>query len=252
MAVAYEYAPTKSGPSLALLMWEAVYSRPKCRSHLRTFLPIAEHGLPVQCPRQSLARSHASGRTRGDEVRACLWEKPNWTKTEHRARQISRGNADQTRFEGLWIQATPGIGAGFTAGAGSALIRLRHLPPPCRGREKWSWPWHLPSLCRGRERWSWPWHLPSLCRDRESRLRPSHALLRKESQDICIKPRCGVRVVSTPFERREFETFQARVAGAGADDLAVNALLDDVRAQAGGAGDHEQRGEHGGGHAITW
>src|SRR5690606_17616007 len=38
--------------------------------------------------------------------------------------------------------------------------------------------------------------------------------------------------------------FGAGVVGARADDLAVFALFDDVRAPAGGAGHHEQRGEH--------
>src|SRR6185437_1373374 len=38
--------------------------------------------------------------------------------------------------------------------------------------------------------------------------------------------------------------FRARVVGAGTDDLAVLALLDHVRAPAGGTRDHEQRREH--------
>ncbi|KAG0931502.1 hypothetical protein G6F31_016765 [Rhizopus arrhizus] len=40
----------------------------------------------------------------------------------------------------------------------------------------------------------------------------------------------------------EVAVFRADVVGARADDLAVDALLDDVRAPAGGAGDHEQGG----------
>ena len=41
--------------------------------------------------------------------------------------------------------------------------------------------------------------------------------------------------------------FRAGVVGGGADDFAVDALLDDVGAPAGGAGDDEERRKHGGG-----
>src|SRR3989304_472376 len=47
----------------------------------------------------------------------------------------------------------------------------------------------------------------------------------------------------------EVAVFRTDVIGARADDLAVDALLDDVRAPARGARAHEQRGEHRGGHA---
>src|SRR5690625_5282126 len=47
----------------------------------------------------------------------------------------------------------------------------------------------------------------------------------------------------------ELAVFGPGVVRRGADDLAVDALLDDVRAPPRGACDHEQRGEHGGGHA---
>src|SRR4249919_1393611 len=50
-------------------------------------------------------------------------------------------------------------------------------------------------------------------------------------------------------ERHERLVVRADVVGRRADDLAVDALLDDVRRPAGRARDHEQRREHRGRHA---
>src|SRR3546814_7150772 len=55
-----------------------------------------------------------------------------------------------------------------------------------------------------------------------------------------VAPTCGSALV----DRHVVAVFRAGVVRARADDLAVFALLDHVRAPAGGTGDHEQRREH--------
>ena len=54
---------------------------------------------------------------------------------------------------------------------------------------------------------------------------------------------------SAPLDRDERSVFRPDVIGAGADDLAVLALFDDVRGPAGDARHHEDRREHRGGDA---
>src|SRR5260221_2768762 len=56
-------------------------------------------------------------------------------------------------------------------------------------------------------------------------------------------------VLPSLFDGDELEILGPGVVGRGADDLAVDALLDHVRRPAGGARDHEERREHRSRHA---
>src|SRR5712675_703366 len=61
--------------------------------------------------------------------------------------------------------------------------------------------------------------------------------------------RYGILLALRPVgEGHEFHIVGADVIGAGPGDLAVDAVLDDVRGPTGGAADDEQRREHRGGH----